>query len=77
MSKRMPKTITGQLRWYIQESGVSTYRLEREIGIHNSVLSRFLRNERGLSLDAVDTLGKYFKLRLVQDKSRRKTGRKQ
>ena len=76
MSKKMPKTITEQLRFYIQESGISTYRLEREIGIHNSVLSRFLREERGMSLDAVDTLGKYLKLRLVQDKPRKKTGGK-
>ena len=68
MSKKMPKTITEQLRFYLKESGISTYRFERDIGIHNSVLSRFLRNERGLSLEAVDTLGKFLKLRLVQDK---------
>ena len=65
--KRMPKTITGQLRWYLKDSGVSTYRLEREIGIHNSVLSRFLRGERGLGLDTLDTLAKYLGLRLVRD----------
>ena len=70
------KTITEQLRQYIKDSGISAYRLEREIGIHNSVLSRFLRNERGLSLEAVDTLGKFLKLRLVQDKPRKKTGGK-
>ena len=70
------KTITEQLRQYIKDSGISTYRLEREVGIHNSVLSRFLREERGMGLEAVDTLGKYFKLRLVQDKPRKKTGGK-
>ena len=68
-SKHPPKsanTITKQLRWYLKNCGVSTYRLEREIGIHNSALSRFLREERGLSLDNIDVLGRYLKLRLVR-----------
>ncbi len=60
-------TITKQLRWYLKNSGVSTYRLERETGIHNSALSRFLREERGLSLDNIDILGRYLKLRMVRD----------
>ena len=72
MSKQMtpPKsanTLTKQLRWYLKNSGASTYRLEREIGIHNSALSRFLREERGLSLDNIDILGRYLKLRLARD----------
>ncbi len=69
-SKKPPKsanTVTKQLRWYLKNCGVSCYRLEREIGIHNSVLSRFLRDERGLGLDALDTLCKHLKLRLVCD----------
>ena len=36
-------------------------------GIHNSQLSRFLRGERGLSMDAIDTLGEYLGLRVVRD----------
>ncbi len=60
-------TVTKQLRWYLKTCGVSCYQLEREIGIHNSVLSRFLRGERGLGLDALDTLCKYLKVRLVCD----------
>ncbi len=72
MSERItpPKsanTLTKQLRWYLKNCGVSTYRLEREIGIHNSALSRFLREERGLSLDNIDILGRYLKLRMVRD----------
>ncbi len=72
MAKRIthPKsanTLTKQLRWYLRNCGVSTYRLERETGIHNSALSRFLREERGLSLDNIDILGRYLKLRMVRD----------
>ncbi len=70
MSKtlRHPKsadTLSKQIRWYVKNCGVSTYRLERETGIHNSALSRFLRGERGLSTESMDTMGKYLKLVLV------------
>ncbi len=70
MSKtlRHPKsadTLSKQLRWYVKNCGVSTYRLERETGIHNSALSRFIRGERGLSTESMDILGKYLKLVLV------------
>ena len=67
-TNRPPKsanTLTKQLRWYLKNCGVSTYRLERETGIHNSALSRFLRGERGLSTESMDTMGKYLKLGLV------------
>ena len=72
MSERIrhPKsanTLTKQLRWYLKNCGVSTYRLERETGIHNSALSRFLREKRGLSLGSIDILGRYLRLRLKQD----------
>ena len=58
-------TLSKQLRWYVKNCGVSTYRLERETGIHNSALSRFLRGERGLSIASMDTMGKFLKLVLV------------
>ncbi len=58
-------TLSKQLRWYVKNCGVSTYRLERETGIHNSALSRFIRGERGLSVASMDTMGKYLKLVLV------------
>ena len=47
---------------------MSNLQIEHETGIHNSVLSRFLREERGMSLDALDTLARFLKVRLVQDK---------
>ncbi len=67
MAKRqkVPRTISEQLRRFIKDSGVSLYQLERETGVHNSMLSRFLRDERGLRLEAVDALAKFLKLRLV------------
>ena len=69
MAKRQKarNTISEQLRRFIKDSGVSLYQLERETGVHNSMLSRFLRGERGLRLEAVDALSKHLKLRLVQN----------
>ncbi len=69
MAKRQkaPKTISEQLRRFIKDSGLSTYRLERETGVHNSMLSRFLRSERGLRIEAVDALCEHLKLQLVQN----------
>jgi antitoxin component HigA of HigAB toxin-antitoxin module len=66
-TRRIPSTISGQLRWYLEHCGQSTYRLERETGISNAALSRFLRQNRGLTLETVDKLAKHLGLRLVRD----------
>ena len=68
MSKRkMPSTITGQLRWYLEHCGANLCEVERATGLHNTMLSRFLRGERGLRLENLDTLGEYLGLRVVRD----------
>ncbi|MHC4064243.1 MAG: helix-turn-helix domain-containing protein [Planctomycetota bacterium] len=66
-TRRIPDTISGQLRWYLEHCGESNYRLERETGISNAALSRFLRQNRGLTLETVDKLAKHLGLRLVRD----------
>ena len=73
MSKRSnknPKTISGQLRQHLKDCGKSTYQLERETGIHNTIFSRFLRGERGLSLEVIDDVCEYFSLRLTRARKR-------
>ena len=67
-TEKLPETLSEQLRWYLEESGISTYRIEKETGVHNSILSRFMRDERGLSMDILDKLGVYLGLRLVKDR---------
>lgn len=70
MSKRkIPDAISGQLRWFLQHSGQSTYRLNRETGVDNSLISRFLRGERGISLTTADKLAKHLGLHLVRDEA--------
>ena len=69
-AKRPPKSasVSDQLRWYMRASGISGLQLQRELGIHQTQLSRFLKGERGLTLATLDRLCKRFKLRLVPDR---------
>ena len=69
-SKRPPKTATvsEQLKWHMRASGVSSLQLQRELGVHQTQLSRFLKGERGLTLATFDRLCARFKLRLVPDR---------
>ena len=60
-------TVTKRLRWYLKNCGMSNLQIEHETGIHNSVLSRFQREERGMSLDTLDKLARHLRLRLIQD----------
>ena len=68
-TRKIPDTISGQLRWHLEHSGESTYRLELETGVSNAALSRFLRQNRGLTLETVDKLAKHLGLRLVREES--------
>ena len=69
-SNKTPRTISGQLRKHLRDCGESTYQLEREIGIHNTTLSRFLRGERGLSMETIDILCDHLGLRLTRARKR-------
>lgn len=57
--------ISEQLRRAIEQSGMSRYRISRETGINESVLSRFIRGETGLTLETVDTICELLGARLV------------
>jgi transcriptional regulator with XRE-family HTH domain len=57
--------ISEQLRRAIDESGMSRYRISRETGINQSVLSRFAHGETSLYLETVDTLCELLGARLV------------
>ena len=69
-TKNPPKNaeLIARLRWYLKNCGMSNLQIEHKTGIHNSVLSRFLRQERGMSLDTLDKLARHLKLKLVRDR---------
>jgi transcriptional regulator with XRE-family HTH domain len=53
-------TITEQIRRIITESKASRYAIAKAIGVSETLLSRFLTGERGLSLTTLDALADLF-----------------
>ena len=70
---RKRRSISEQLRDAIEASGETRYRISQETGISQSMLSRFVSGERGLTSTAIDTLGEYLDLELTKRKRRRRT----
>jgi hypothetical protein len=54
--KPSPRTISGQLRQAVQESGLSAYRLAADSGLNVAAVLRFKSGERSLSLESADRL---------------------
>ena len=71
MTRRRDK-LTDQIRRAIEESGVSRYRLWKETGIDQAVLSRFVAGKAGMTLKSLDVLADALGLRIVADRSKRK-----
>ena len=61
-----PKTISDQLREIIKASGRTGYEMAKESGVDAGRISRFLRGERSLQLDAVDKLAPVLGLQLIR-----------
>ena len=75
MAKRRSTPMSDQLRKAITKAEYSRYRLSKETGIDQSVLSKFVRGERGISLEAIDKLGEFLNLQIVNKNSQRKKGK--
>jgi plasmid maintenance system antidote protein VapI len=69
MARRATVALSQQLRDAIDASGMSRYRICKEIGLAESTMSRFMAGRRGLALTTVDRLGEVLGLRLVADGS--------
>ena len=66
----MPKSdpaISDQLRAAIESSGVSRYRIWKQTGIAQAVLSKFMAGKGGLSMEGIDAIGRQLHLQLVAD----------
>ncbi len=68
---RRNTTISQVLRKAIAESGKSLADLQRATGISDTVLSRFVRGERTLTLPTADKLARHLGLELVKRERRR------
>ena len=75
MTKRRSKKLSDQIRRVIDDSGLTRYRIAQDTGIDESTLSKFYNGRQGLSMKALDRLGKYLGLRIVMDCKADKKGR--
>ncbi len=74
MSKT-PLALSDQLRQAIEQSYQTRYAISQATGIDESVLSKFVRGLRGMSLDSVDALAEHLGLRLTTDDEPQRKGR--
>jgi len=65
MKKQKSKKLTDQIRRSIDESGLSRYRIAQDTGIDESTLAKFYHGTRGISLDNLDRLCGYLRLKIV------------
>lgn len=63
---RKPAPLSDQLRRAIVGSGVSRYRIAKETGVSQSSLALFVSGARGLSMEALDAVGQYLRLKIVK-----------
>ncbi len=64
--------LSDKLRAAIKAGDKSRYRLSKETGIANAVLSKFVNRKGGLSMEGIDKLAEALGLDLVAPETRRK-----
>jgi len=65
MSKPILQSIENQLRQLMDHSGLTKYRLAKETGINEAALGKFYHGQRGLSMKALNALGKCLQLKII------------
>lgn len=60
--------LTDQVRKAIANSGETQYRICQNTGLDKTAIFRFMSGERGLSMDALNTLGAYLELSIVSSR---------
>jgi predicted transcriptional regulator len=59
------RTMSDILRKAISESGLTLYRISKDSGVPYATLHRFVRGQRGVSMEALDKLCFYLGMRLT------------
>ncbi|MFZ1936664.1 MAG: helix-turn-helix transcriptional regulator [Thermoguttaceae bacterium] len=75
MAKKRSNLMSDQLRQAIDDSGLTRYRISKETGISETALSLFYNGQRGLSMKALNALGKYLELKIVMGRKPEKEGK--
>ncbi len=66
------KTISDQVRIAIDASGLSRYRIAKELAVSESTISRFMNGKGGLSMEYLDRLGLLLGLKVTSENPTRK-----
>ena len=67
--------LTDQLRQAIDDSGLTRYRIAKETGISESALAQFYNGHRGLSMESLNALGEFLKLKITLGRKPDKKGK--
>jgi transcriptional regulator with XRE-family HTH domain len=70
MKKRRSK-LSDQVRQAVDASGLSRYRISKDLGIAESTMSRFMTGQGGLSMEVLDALAELLDLNLAGSKTKK------
>ena len=70
-SMSMMTSFSDQIRRAVDRSGYSRYRIWKEIGIDQAVMSRFMSGQGGLSIQSLDRLAKLLGLTVGVKKAKK------
>ena len=70
MAKRR-LTLSDQVRRAVDESGLSRYRICKELDLAEATMSRFMSGEGGLSMNTLDALAELLNLNITTGKPRK------
>ena len=65
MKKKRTNLMTDQLRQAIDDCGMTRYEIAKQTGIDESALAKFYNGHRGLSMRALNALGKFLQLKIT------------
>jgi transcriptional regulator with XRE-family HTH domain len=75
MAKNRPQKLTDQLRQAIDDCGLTRYEIAKQTGIDESALAKFYNGHRGLSMEALNALGEFLKLKIILGRKPGKKGK--
>jgi transcriptional regulator with XRE-family HTH domain len=70
MARKRAPLVSDQIRALIRSCGVSRYEIAKQTDIDQATLSRFMAGNAGLSSKALDRLGSYLDIQVVQRSKR-------
>jgi transcriptional regulator with XRE-family HTH domain len=75
MAGKRVKKLTDQLKQAIDDCGLTRYEIAKQTGIDESALAKFYNGHRGLSMEALNALGEFLKLKIMLGKKPAKKGK--